>query len=92
MFAPEHPCLVGHFPGHPLVPGALLLDESVALLLAERPGAQLEQVVTCKFLAPVGPGDTVDVSAQETATGTVTLACAVGGITVMRAAIRLCGA
>ena len=25
----DHPALAGHFPGHPIVPGALLLDEAL---------------------------------------------------------------
>lgn len=28
-FPPDHPALVGHFPGEPIVPGALLLDEAL---------------------------------------------------------------
>jgi 3-hydroxymyristoyl/3-hydroxydecanoyl-(acyl carrier protein) dehydratase len=27
--ASDHPALAGHFPGHPIVPGALLLDEAL---------------------------------------------------------------
>jgi 3-hydroxymyristoyl/3-hydroxydecanoyl-(acyl carrier protein) dehydratase len=35
-FASDHPALAGHFPGHPIIPGVLLLDEALHAL--ERAG------------------------------------------------------
>jgi 3-hydroxyacyl-[acyl-carrier-protein] dehydratase len=52
----NHPTAGGHFPGHPIVPGALLLDE-VARLLAG-PGPLTFRAV--KFLAPVPHGEPLD--------------------------------
>jgi 3-hydroxymyristoyl/3-hydroxydecanoyl-(acyl carrier protein) dehydratase len=33
-FAPDHPTAAGHFPGNPILPGALLLDEVVLAIAA----------------------------------------------------------
>ena len=50
----DHPSLLGHFPGEPIVPGALLLDEIVSL--AERRGAWVvENVIAMKFHKPLTP-------------------------------------
>lgn len=60
--AADHPCLPGHFPGNPVVPGVVLLDLTVQA--AERwlgralCVAGLPQV---KFLAPLRPQETADV-------------------------------
>ena len=57
---PHHPSLPGHFPGHPLVPGVVLLDW-VIQALDEHHGAHNEpgvwQIDQAKFLSPVAPGD-----------------------------------
>ncbi|KAF1688949.1 hypothetical protein [Pseudoxanthomonas taiwanensis] len=57
----DHPCLPGHFPGRPLVPGVVLLERVVAAIEA-RDGAQgalrLPQV---KFLRPLAPGRDAEV-------------------------------
>ena len=58
--ASDHPTAAGHFPGHPVIPGAVLLDEIVQVLrtfLGEDP-ATLE-IRAAKFLHPVLPGDRI---------------------------------
>jgi 3-hydroxymyristoyl/3-hydroxydecanoyl-(acyl carrier protein) dehydratase len=57
-FADSHPAFAGHFPGMPVVPGALLLAAALdALALA---GAGLE-IASAKFLHPVAPEVEVEV-------------------------------
>ena len=51
----DHPAFAGHFPGHPILPGVVLLDR--AICLAQAPGTEAGLTVSqCKFLSPVGPG------------------------------------
>jgi 3-hydroxymyristoyl/3-hydroxydecanoyl-(acyl carrier protein) dehydratase len=54
--AADHPCLAGHFPGRPLVPGVLLLEQ-VALGLRAWRGERLARVVEAKFIAPLLPDE-----------------------------------
>lgn len=53
----EHPCFAGHFPGDPLVPGALLLTWCLAQLRQSQPQLTIAGVRLFKFLHPVRPGD-----------------------------------
>ena len=55
-----HPVFVGHFPGRPVVPGALLLDEVVRL--AQGLSGDLRWYCSSvKFLAPALPGQPLTV-------------------------------
>jgi hypothetical protein len=60
-FAADHPAGPGHFPGNPIVPGGLLLDELVATIF---PGGWSGVVESAKFHHPVRPGDTVAVTCR----------------------------
>jgi 3-hydroxyacyl-[acyl-carrier-protein] dehydratase len=60
--AASHPALPGHFPGHPVVPGVVMLDAVVAALPRHTGGAPLVTgFPTVKFLAPLLPEQEFDV-------------------------------
>ena len=66
--APDHPAFVGHFPGNPIVPGVVLLDEALqAIIKMTSLTSSCCQINTVKFLSPVRPNDRVSV--QYTAQG-----------------------
>jgi len=52
----DHPSLPGHFPGAPLVPGILILDEVRAALLDWQKDYELAAIRRVKFLQPLKPG------------------------------------
>jgi 3-hydroxymyristoyl/3-hydroxydecanoyl-(acyl carrier protein) dehydratase len=66
----DHPSLAGHFPGHPIVPGVVLLDR-VMQLAAQAHGGSIEgwQVAQAKFLSPCGPGDELVFALRDGARG-----------------------
>ena len=70
-FPEGHPAFAGHFPGHPIVPGVMLLDAAIHAISAARPGAAglACQVSSAKFLSPVAPGEALTVSWAGTGKG-----------------------
>jgi 3-hydroxyacyl-[acyl-carrier-protein] dehydratase len=60
----EHPCLPGHFPGRPLVPGVLLL-EHVANALRDWRSQRLARVLEVKFVAPLLPGEEAELELDD---------------------------
>lgn len=75
-FAPDHPTAAGHFPGNPIMPGALLLDEIVlAIAAAEGRNAGAPTVRSVKFLHPVRPGDRLALRWDSDAAGETRFEC-----------------
>ncbi len=63
--AADHPCLEGHFPGRPLVPAVVLLDQVFNAARAQWTTiGRLRAVSAAKFLRPVLPGQEVTVSLE----------------------------
>ena len=51
----DHPALPGHFPGHPVVPGVVVLEHVVEAALAG--GAlRVTGIPQAKFVSPLDPG------------------------------------
>ena len=74
------------------MPGVVLLDEALALLLAATPGLHVAGLPTVRFFRPVLPGETVEVLQEAlTACGRVSFACRVAGQDVVRGAALLAG-
>jgi 3-hydroxymyristoyl/3-hydroxydecanoyl-(acyl carrier protein) dehydratase len=58
QIAVDHPAFAGHFPGRPIVPGVVLLDEALrAIAAAEGFSACAWKLGSAKFVRPVGPGE-----------------------------------
>lgn len=56
-----HPSLPGHFPGHPLVPGVVLLT-AVADALRQWRNMRLVRVIDVKFSAPLLPEEAAELT------------------------------
>ena len=62
--AADHPALAGHFPGHKIYPGVVLLDAAVTVIEAHY-GMPVQGIPVAKFLAPVRPGMTLTLHAER---------------------------
>lgn len=59
--APDHPCLPGHFPGHPLVPGVIVLDQVLAAIERAHGPLGALRLPQVKFVQPLLPGEAAEV-------------------------------
>jgi 3-hydroxyacyl-[acyl-carrier-protein] dehydratase len=73
----DHPSLPGHFPGAPLVPGVVILDEVVAALAEWQQNSRLTGIQSVKFLMPLKPEQpfTISLSATSKNAGEVSFCC-----------------
>ena len=80
----HHPAAQGHFPGNPVIPGAVLLSETVRLIEADL-GVSLApyRIRRAKFPHPARPGDDVLIEFSGSAPGSIKFECAVKGNAVL---------
>lgn len=67
---PDHPAFEGHFPGHPILPGVVMLAEALAAIEAAtgRP-PHAWTISSAKFLRPVEPGTPLTLAHERLASG-----------------------
>ena len=63
----DHPCLAGHFPGRPLVPGVVLLERVLEAVEAAHGPTGALRLPQVKFLRPLLPGQPARVVLEGTA-------------------------
>jgi 3-hydroxymyristoyl/3-hydroxydecanoyl-(acyl carrier protein) dehydratase len=81
----EHPALAGHFPGAPILPGVLLLDEMLRALELERFGSTTRyRIGAAKFVKPVRPGETLSLAHERLANGSIRFSILSAGQPVAR--------
>jgi predicted LPLAT superfamily acyltransferase len=77
---PTHPSLAGHFPGAPIVPGVVLLDETLRAIERSRGRAPGRWTIgAAKFVKPVRPGEILTLEHEPLPNGSIRFALASGG-------------
>ncbi len=88
--AADHPAFAGHFPGRPIVPGVVLLDEVLHAIGAST-GVELARctIASAKFLSPVSPGEPVALCFEAAANNSLRFELSSGERLVATGSIRL---
>lgn len=88
--AENHPTGAGHFPGNPIIPGALLLAE-VLHCIGQAEGLNITScnVKSAKFQHPARPGDRVEIEYSYSAQGLIDFKCTVAEIRVLSGVISV---
>ena len=92
VFAAHHPTAEGHFPGNPVIPGAMLLSETLRAI-ENRIGIPLTpcEIRSAKFFNPARPGDSVQIEFSYTGADQVELSCKVGERPVLTSVVKCAG-
>ncbi|RQO68822.1 beta-hydroxyacyl-ACP dehydratase [Aquitalea sp. FJL05] len=62
----DHPAYAGHFPGRPILPGVVLLDQA-QLVIEKACGVLLGGLSLAKFHSPVTPGEGLRIAYRQDA-------------------------
>lgn len=82
-----HPAFAGHFPGAPVMPGVLLLDEVLRALEPQVVPAGRWHISAAKFLKPVLPGETLEIRSEAGPNGSVRFTVLRQGVAVAQGSL-----
>ncbi len=75
----DHPSLVGHFPGNPVVPGVVILNEVIEAISSIYKGAiKILSMPSVKFMSPLRPGEVLAIHVEIGKTGEAIFRCMSG--------------
>ena len=82
-----HPALAGHFPGHPVVPGVLIL-ETVLAVARQQEEQQIQGVAQAKFISVLLPDEPCVITLSRSRQG-LRFTCAAADRMVATGLLRL---
>lgn len=87
----DHPVFAGHFPGFPVLPGAVLVDEALSAIEVAR-GIDLRRwhIGSAKFHDTVRPGDALVLEHEASAPGLIRFALRAGNRKVASGTLHEC--
>lgn len=72
----DHPCLAGHFPNNPVVPGVVILGVVLKTLREwDRRAIKVLGSPSVKFLSPLRPGEALAIRLETERVGEVVFTC-----------------
>jgi 3-hydroxymyristoyl/3-hydroxydecanoyl-(acyl carrier protein) dehydratase len=75
----DHPALPGHFPGHPVVPGVVVLDEVIETLKSHYGNAVvITGLPAVKLSSPLQPEELLTIAIESEDSGRAVFTCRVG--------------
>jgi 3-hydroxyacyl-[acyl-carrier-protein] dehydratase len=86
----DHPSLPGHFPGAPLVPGVVILDEVLAAMDSWRRDCRVTAIRAVKFLVPLKPGQPFSICLGNDGANEVNFCCRVDDRIIVEGRLEVC--
>jgi 3-hydroxymyristoyl/3-hydroxydecanoyl-(acyl carrier protein) dehydratase len=71
----DHAALAGHFPGHPLVPGVVILDEVFNAIKTRCPDAEIKEIKSVKFISALLPDQLFTIELEFKSTKNIGFKC-----------------
>ena len=85
----DHPSLAGHFPGHPVVPGVVMLG-AIMNAIREMTKEHIEFVgmPSAKFMSPLNPGEPLTIELDQQGDGATEFTCTTGSRLIASGCLR----
>ena len=85
----NHPSLAGHFPGHPVVPGVVMLGEIMnAIREMAKEKIEFLGMPSAKFMSPLNPGEPLTIRFDQAGDGVTEFTCTTGARLIATGCLR----
>lgn len=85
----DHPSLAGHFPGHPVVPGVVMLGEIMnAIREMTKENIEFVGMPSAKFMSPLHPGEPLTIRLNQLGDGATEFTCTTGSRLIASGCLR----